>query len=100
MKKKVYVSRHPRIGDTVEAICKPFAADHEVGYEYEIVKLRSGYIVVTGERMPFRKTEITILDGDYTIVEYRDVPIPKETHVKTYKFLGIPFMKRTTYIYE
>jgi hypothetical protein len=100
MKKKVYVDRTPKVGDIVEAISKPRTADHEIGYEYKILRLRSGYVVVTGERMTFRKTEINILDGHYRIVEYKDVPKPKETHIKVYKFLGIPFVKKTTYIYD
>ena len=101
MKEKVYVKRTPRIGDLVEAIAKPYdIGDQIVGYIYEIVRLGHGYIVVTSERLPNFKHEITIIDGCYSVIEYKDVPEPKETHVKIYKFLGIPFGKRVTYIYE
>jgi hypothetical protein len=101
LKRKVFLDRHPRIGDLVEATSNPFnIGDQKIGYEYIITSLGHGYICVRGDRMPAARNEILISDGNYKIIEYQDVPKPKETHVKKYKFLGIPFGTRTTYIYD
>jgi hypothetical protein len=101
VKKKVYLNRSPKVGDMVESVSNPFEKwEHKVGYEYKITKLGNGYILATGERLPTGKEEVIISDGHYEVFEYQDIPKPKEIHVKTYKFLGIPFGKRTTYIYD
>ncbi|PLR72242.1 hypothetical protein [Bacillus sp. UMB0728] len=98
---KVYLNRHAEIGDTVEAVSNPFnVGDHIVGYEYTVKRLGHGYVVVTSNRLPKHNNEIVISDDHYQVIEYKVVPEPKETHIKTYKFLGIPFGKRTTYIYD
>lgn len=100
MFEKVYVDRQPRIGDLIEATSNPLGiCDQIVGYEYRIVDLYHGFVVATSDRLP-RNKKININDKYYEIVEYREIPEPKEKHVKVYKFLGIPFGKRTTYIYE
>ena len=101
MLKKVYLNRKPRVGDIVEAISNPFNhGDQIVGYEYEVLKLSHGYIVVTGDRMPAAKSELIIRDGCYQVIDYRPVQKPKEKHVKVYKFLGIPVGKRIVYVYD
>lgn len=98
--KKVYVERQPKVGDWVEATEKPFnVGDWQIGHEYQVIRLFDAFIVVIGDRMPYDKDKITIADGRYRVFEYQEVPEPKETHVKHYKFLGISFGKRTTYIY-
>jgi hypothetical protein len=98
---KVYLNRHAEVGDAVEDISNPFNyADHIVGYEYIVTKLGHGYIKVTSDRLPRHKKEILICDDHYQVIEYRTIPEPKETHIKTYKFLGIPFGKRNTYVYD
>jgi hypothetical protein len=100
MLEKVYLNRLAEVGDTVESVSNPFNhGDHIVGYQYEVIRVGHGYIVVTSDRLPSWKRDITIGDGMYQVIEYNEVPEPKETHVKEFKFLGITFGKRTTYVY-
>lgn len=75
---KVYCEQLANIGDTIMATSNPFKTGNWiVGYEYEVVKLGHGYIVVTSDRLPNYKKEITISDKYYQVVKYvdeKDVP--------------------------
>lgn len=75
---KVYCDQVANIGDTVMANSNPFnAGEWKVGYEYEVVELGHGYILVTSDRLPNYKKEITISDKYYQVVKYvdaKDVP--------------------------
>lgn len=75
---KVYLDEFANVGDTVVAFSNPFnRGDWKVDYEYEVVQLGHGYILVTSDRLPSYKKEITISDNYYKVVKYvseKDVP--------------------------
>lgn len=67
---KRYRNRHAKIGETIITTSNPFnLGDWEKGYEYTVIKLKHGYIVVTSDRLPSYHKEITIPDNYYEVVE-------------------------------
>lgn len=99
--KRIYLERQPQIGDTIVATRDSSVFNSFVkGYEYEVVTLGNGYVGAIGDRTNGRI--IAISDNAYDIYEdiYFEEPKLKETHIKVYRFLGIPFLKRKTYVYK